>query len=166
MTIMELGALGELLGAIAVIATLVYLAVQVKQNTRSIEAAQRLALAQTYQMRSDALQGMLVQAAATDIGELIAKVTEAGYPERLESIDELTPLERSRFRQWHIAQQAHWDNMHFQYQQGYLAEEYYRDEFVVRTTRLWPVWQKLRLTKARKSFISELERLSKEAEAG
>ena len=107
MTIMELGALGELLGAIAVIATLVYLAVQVKQNTRSIEAAQRLALAQTYQMRSDALQGMLVQAAATDIGELIAKVTEAGYPERLESIDELTPLERSRFRQWHIAQQAH-----------------------------------------------------------
>lgn len=163
MSIMELGALGELLGAIAVIITLVYLAVQVRQNTRSIEAAQRLALAQTYQMRSDALSSMLVHAASSSIGELIAKVTQAGYPERLESIDELTPEEQSRLRQWHIAQQTHWDNMHFQYQQGYLDEEYYRDEFVVRTTRLWPVWQKLRLTKARRSFIDELKRLTAEA---
>ena len=161
-TIMELGALGELLGAIAVFATLIYLSVQVRQNTRSIDAAQRLALAQTYQMRSDALQSMLVQAAASEIGHIIAKLTENGYPERLESLDELEPLEKSRFRQWQIAQQAHWDNMHFQYQQGYLDEEYYKDEFVVRVTRLWPVWQALRLTSARKSFIQELERLTAE----
>lgn len=160
MTIMELGALGEFLGAIAVFATLVYLAVQVRQNTRSLDAAQRLALAQTYQMRSDALQGMLVQAAASEIGGIIAKLIDKGYPERLESLDELQPLERSRFRQWQIAQQAHWDNMHFQYQQGYLDEEYYEDEFVVRVTRLWPVWQALGLTGARKSFIRELERLA------
>lgn len=160
MSIMELGALGELLGAIAVFFTLVYLAVQVRQNTRSIEAAQRLALAQTYQMRSDALQSMLVQAAASDVGRIIATLTQAGYPERLESLDELSPLDRSRFRQWQIAQQAHWDNMHFQYQQGYLAEEYYRDEFVVRTRRLWPVWQKLGLTGSRRSFIEELERIT------
>ena len=162
MTIMELGALGELLGAIAVFVTLIYLAVQVRQNTRSINAAQRLALAQTYQMRADALQGMLVQAATSDVGGIIAKLIEKGYPERLESLDEIEPMERSRFRQWQIAQQAHWDNMHFQYQQGYLDEEYYRDEFKVRVTRLWPVWQALGLTKARKSFIDELERLSAE----
>ena len=165
MTIMELGALGELLGAIAVFVTLIYLAVQVRQNTRSIEAAQRLALAQTYQMRSDALQSMLVHAASSGIGRIIAKLTQAGYPERLESLSELTPLERSRFRQWQIAQQAHWDNMHFQYQQGYLAEEYYRDEFVVRTKRLWPVWQALGLTGSRKSFIEELNRISGEERA-
>ena len=53
--------------------------------------------------------------------------------------------------------------MHFQYQQGYLDEEYYKDEFVVRVTRLWPVWQALRLTSARKSFIEELERLTAES---
>ena len=162
MTIMELGALGELLGAIAVFATLVYLAVQVRQNTRSIEAAQRLALAQTYQMRSDGLQQMLVQAASSDIGRIIAKLTQAGYPERLESLAELSPLERSRFRQWQIAQHAHWDNMHYQYQQGYLDEEYYRDEFVRRVTRLWPVWQALNLTGGRQSFIDELERLTRD----
>ena len=28
--------------------------------------------------------------------------------------------------------QTHWDNMHFQYQQGFLDEEYYRDAFAER----------------------------------
>ena len=60
MTIIELGALGEFVGAIGVIATLVYLAAQIRQNTRSMEDGKRLALAQTYQMRADALQSMLV----------------------------------------------------------------------------------------------------------
>ncbi len=63
MSIMELGALGEFVGAIAVVATLVYLAIQIRQNTRAMEESKRLALAQTYQMRADALQEMLVRAA-------------------------------------------------------------------------------------------------------
>jgi hypothetical protein len=160
MTIMELGALGELLGAAGVIATLVYLSIQIRQNTRSLEASQRLALAQTYQMRSDALQNMLVHAASSKIGGIIFKVTQAGYPVDLTALDTLTPEERSRFRQWHIAQQAHWDNMHFQYQQGFLDEEYFRDEFVKRVQRLWPAWQALRLTGGRRSFIDELRRIN------
>ncbi len=38
MDIMELGAIGELVGGVAVVATLIYLAVQVKDNTRSLRA--------------------------------------------------------------------------------------------------------------------------------
>ena len=159
MTLIELGALGELLGAIGVIATLVYLSVQVRQNTRSLEASQRLALAQTYQMRSDALQNMLVHAASSVVGGIIFKLTQAGYPESIAALDVLTPEEKSRFRQWQIAQQAHWDNMHFQYQQGFLDEEYYRDAFAERVQRLWPTWQALRLTGGRRSFFDELRRL-------
>ena len=34
MSILELGALGELVGAIAVVVTLIYLAIQLRQNTR------------------------------------------------------------------------------------------------------------------------------------
>ena len=67
MTIIELGALGEFVGAIAVVATLIYLAVQIRQNTRSMDASRRLALAQTYQMRADALQTMVTTAAASSI---------------------------------------------------------------------------------------------------
>ncbi len=38
LTIQDLGALGELLGAVAVLATLVYLALQTRQNTMAIKA--------------------------------------------------------------------------------------------------------------------------------
>ncbi|NJN51868.1 MAG: hypothetical protein HC809_08950 [Gammaproteobacteria bacterium] len=158
MTITELGALGELLGAFGVIATLVYLAVQVRQNTRSLEVTQRLALAQTYQIRADALQAMVVQAASGQIGEIIVKLTQAGYPESPAALDALTAEERGRFRLWQIAQQTHWDNMHFQYQQGFLDEEYYRDEFSKRVQRLWPTWQALGLTSGRTSFFADLEK--------
>jgi hypothetical protein len=49
--------------------------------------------------------------------------------------------------------------MHFQYQQGFLDEEYYQDEFVRRVQRLWPAWQALRLTGGRRSFVDELRRI-------
>ena len=117
------------------VVTLVYLAVQIRQNTHAIEESKRLALAQTYQMRADALQSMLVHAAESQyIGPLITKLTQLGYPEDVSALDRLSPDERGRFRQWQIAQQTHWDNMFFQYQQGYLDEEYYQ-RFVPRARR-------------------------------
>ena len=160
MTIEQLGALGELISAVAVVVTLWYLAVQIRQNTHAMEESKRLALAQTYQMRADALQGMLVHAAESQyIGPLITKLTQLGYPEDVSSLEQLTPDERGRFRQWQIAQQTHWDNMFFQYQQGYLDEEYYRDSFRERVARLAPTWKALGITGGRASFSEEIERL-------
>ena len=158
MSIMELGALGELLGSIAVLATLVYLSVQIRQNTRSMDESKKLALAQTYQMRADALQLMLVHAADSEhIGPIITRLTAEGYPEDIGALQHLTAEERGRFRQWQIAQQTHWDNMFFQYQQGFIDEEYYRDAFRERVRRLAPTWRALNLTGARKSFVDEIE---------
>ena len=160
MTIEQLGALGELISAVAVVVTLWYLAVQIRQNTHAMEESKRLALAQTYQMRADALQGMLVHAAESQyIGPLITKLTQLGYPEDVSSLEQLTPDERGRFRQWQIAQQTHWDNMYFQYQQGYLDEEYYHDSFRERVARLAPTWKALGITGPRRSFSAEIDRL-------
>jgi hypothetical protein len=160
MTIMELGAIGELVGAIAVVATLAYLAVQIRQNTRAMAEAERLALAQTYQMRADALQDMLVRAADSEhIGPILTKLTSAGYPEDVSSLDQLSTDERGRFRQWQIGQQTHWDNMFHQYQQGFLDEEYYRDSFRERVRRLAPIWKALGVSGSRRSFTEELERI-------
>jgi len=167
MTLMELGALGEFVGAITVVITLGYLAVQIRQNTQSMKESRRLALAQTYQMRADALQDMLVHAAESEhIGPIITKLTSIGYPEDVSSLEQLTPIERGRFRQWQIAQQTHWDNMFYQYQQGYLDEEYYRDSFRVRVRRLAPIWSALGLTGSRESFERETERILAEGEEG
>ncbi len=160
MTLLELGALGEFVGAIAVVVTLVYLAIQIRQNTRSMEENRRLALAQTYQMRADALQEMLVHAAVSEhIGQVVTKLTSFGYPDEVASLDQLTPIERGRFRQWQIAQQTHWDNMFYQYQQGFLEEEYYRDSFRVRVQRLAPIWGALGMTGNRQSFEAEMARI-------
>ena len=163
MTIIELGAIGEFLGAIGVIATLIYLAMQIRQNTRSMEENRRLALAQTYQMRADALQEMVVSAANSEVGAIIVKLAEQGYPESISALDGLTSVELGRFRLWQIAQQTHWDNMHFQYHQGFLDEEYYEEAFKERVVRLAPTWRALNLTGGRKSFFAEIERLENQS---
>ena len=165
MSLLELGALGEFLGSIAVLATLVYLSVQIRQNTRSMDESKKLALAQTYQMRADALQMMLVHAADSEhIGPIITRLTGIGYPEDINSLGALTDEERGRFRQWQIAQQTHWDNMFFQYQQGFIDEEYYRDSFRERVRRLAPTWQALNVTGGRESFVAEIADILAESE--
>ena len=93
------------------------------------------------------------------IGPIITKLTRAGYPEDVASLEQLTAEERGRFRQWQIAQQTHWDNMFYQYQQGFLDEEYYRGAFRERVRRLAPVWEALQVTGSRPSFVAEIERI-------
>lgn len=167
MSLLELGALGEFLGSIAVLITLIYLSVQVRQNTMSMAENRKLALAQTYQMRSDALQMMLVQAADSEhIGPIITKLTGAGYPEDIGALQVLTSVERGRFRLWQIAQHTHWDNMFFQYQQGFIDEEYYRDSFRERVGRLAPTWEQLNIGGARSSFESEIESITAGYDSG
>lgn len=163
MSLLELGALGEFLGSIAVLATLIYLSVQIRQNTRSMDESKRLALAQTYQIRADALQTMLVTAADSEhIGPIITKLTTAGYPEDLAALKQLSVQERSRFRMWQIAQQTHWDNMFFQYQQGFIDKEYYQDSFKTRVRRLAPTWEALNVTGSRSTFVAEIDRIMAE----
>jgi hypothetical protein len=166
MTINELGAIGEIVGALGVIASLIYLSVQIRQNTHAMDEGRRLALAQTYQMRADALQQMLVTAANSEIGAIIFKLTAEGYPEDVTALERLSAEERVRFRMWQIAQHTHWDNLHFQYQQGFLDEEYYNDSFRERTVRLAPVWRALDITGGRRSFLEEVARLEKAHTSG
>ena len=129
--------------------------------------SKKLALAQTYQMRSDALQMMLVHAADSEyIGPIITKLTGVGYPEDIGALEHLSKEERGRFRQWQIAQQTHWDNMFFQYQQGFIDDEYYRDSFRERVRRLAPTWKALNVTGARRSFVAEIENILAEDNSG
>ncbi len=89
MTITELGALGEFVGAIAVVATLAYLAVQVRQNTRMMRA-------QIYQARSDANQRyQLFVAGSEDMSEIIDKISDGQRPDAAK-LGTLTPGERRR----------------------------------------------------------------------
>jgi hypothetical protein len=163
MNIQDWGAVGELLGAVAVVVTLIYLAKQIRLHTTTMDEARKLALAQTYQMRSDALQDMVVKAATSDLGAIIVKLTGQGYPTTVDALASLSDEERGRFRLWQIAQQTHWDNMFDQYQQGYLEQEYYEDSFRERVLRLAPTWRALGISGGRASFFAEIDRLEREA---
>ncbi len=68
MTIQDLGALGELLGAVAVLATLIYLALQTRQNTMAIAAQLDAAAlsAQQYIFMTAATSTELQEALAED----------------------------------------------------------------------------------------------------
>ena len=48
--------------------------------------------------------------------------------------------------------------MFFQYQQGFIDEEYYRDSFRKRVRRLAPTWDALNVAVARESFMREIEK--------
>ena len=151
-----------MIGALGVVITLIYLTKQIGLNTLATEESRKLALAQTYQMRSDALQAMMVAAADSQyIGPIIIKLTELGYPEDVTALQRLTAEERGRFRLWQIAQQTHWDNMFFQYEHGYLDQTSYEDSFKERVRRLAPTWEALRLMSVRRSFLEEIRRLQR-----
>jgi hypothetical protein len=162
-TLQDWGSIGEVIGALGVVVTLIYLTKQIRLNTQAMDEARKLALAQTYQMRSDALQEMMVRAADSEhIGPIIIKLTELGYPQNASALAQVTTEERGRFRLWQIAQQTHWDNMYFQYEHGYLDEESYQHSFKVRVQRLAPTWRALGLMAVRRSFLEEIERLERE----
>lgn len=78
-----IGALGELVGGIAVIGTLIYLAMQVRQHTRAIHSS-------TFQTTTDALNRInLAIASDPDLVRVVSS--------RPQSLGELTPEDRYRY---------------------------------------------------------------------
>jgi len=101
-----LGNIGEFVGALGVVASLVYLAVQVRQNTASVRAATFQALAQSYSdfaslIGSDGEVARILHAGSSD--------PEAG-----------TELERFRFNFLLVAATRRWENAFYQHERGML----------------------------------------------
>ena len=101
-----LGAVAELLGAIGVIATLFYLAVQIRQNTRTIRAA---AFQET--MRD-----------ITAVADLAAQQPELSriYLEGLNGLEKLNAEDRQRFGAFMLAFIRRVENLVYQTEQGLL----------------------------------------------
>ena len=106
-----LGNLGEFVGAIAVVLTLFYLAVQVRHggrsldaNTRSLDESRRLSMAQTYQFRTQLAQdAFLSHAESKHTARIAVKIDTEGW-------DSLTDEERWRYEKVQIATLNRMDN--------------------------------------------------------
>ncbi len=113
MTLQDLGAIGELIGAIAVVATLVYLAMQLRLNAQMNRALIRQGLA-------DALS----QATATGIDDpSFSKILHKADLFLLEAETEpMNDEERSRFCRFLLHVFRVYENIYLQYQAGLYDE--------------------------------------------
>ena len=144
-----LGNYGEFVGAIAVVATLFYLAVQVRHgkeateaNTRSMDESRKVELArnrtQLVQLRTDR---MLAEAGSNETLEIYIRLEEAGFPNP-ESLDVLTPLEIARFRRIQRVNLIINLNAKYQYEQGLLDNRTYDTSDRVLNV-MTPIWLRL-----------------------
>lgn len=155
-----LGNFGEFIGAIAVVVTLIYLTLQVRQgkksldaNTKSLDSARRISLAQVYQNRTQLMQEHLLK---VQDSEHMPAVLAKFYSEGLEG---LTAEERIRFQYGMLVIMNQSDNLHYQYTQGFLDEESYHYDFEVGVRRQAPIWKLLGLSPRRPSFKAEVDRI-------
>ena len=88
MTLEQLGALGELIGAIASVALLAYIAIQIRHSSKALEYSTRATEAASRQ--ASAVQDQAYLCSALDPSVLAIAVS------KLETGEELSPLERSQ----------------------------------------------------------------------
>ena len=137
-----IGATGEIVSALAVLLTLFYLAIQIRQNTKSMDANRKIELArnrtQTVQLRAD---WMIAEASSDDILDMYARLVEAGWPDP-KSLEILNPAERGRLSRLQRVNLIINTNAKYQYELGLIdAETYSSSAFILE--HLEPVWLEL-----------------------
>jgi hypothetical protein len=144
-----MGAIGEIVGAIGVIATLGYLAIQTKHNTRAVNAS-------TFQGNAAIWQDMFLALAGTDASEAFARGMLGSR-----DIDALT---FQKF--WMVCRTLflNFENQYYQYRQGTLDEEAFKgyEESMCDMALSWPgirAWWPLNHDSYGSAFVDYIERL-------
>jgi hypothetical protein len=109
MSIQDLGSIGEFIGSMLILVTLVYLAIQSKYQ-------QKLLVSQAYQARTDTIIGMLESTATNS--------SVAARTVKLRNGEELTEMELLQHGAGVMAMLRSIENGHFQYSIGVLSAEY------------------------------------------
>ncbi|MCA9759373.1 MAG: hypothetical protein KDA27_26505, partial [Candidatus Eisenbacteria bacterium] len=109
MNLDKIALLAEIIGSVAVVASLAYLAVQVRQNTRAARSA-------TYQsVVSKSLEILAPMYSEDGIAELWLRATDSDA--------DLSPVEQTRFHFLMLAMFRHFDNLHYQHMHGAIESE-------------------------------------------
>lgn len=137
-TISLLGNLAEILGSVAVLITLIYLAVQVRQGREAIERNEKIILSQVHQARTDTRVEMLVSQASLATPAMEAVMNNP------QNLDNLTLEELTVFRNLQRAGIAVQDNVLYQYGLGLLDEQTLLSTNDV-IMRFYNVWQLLEI---------------------
>ena len=118
-----LGAVAELLGAIAVFLTLAYLAVQIRQSSKALDLQNHFAAAQIMQARTDTMMAFLSSISAsaenTKAGTQIVEFSEG------DNIDDFSKEEADKITMILQMQRGMFENLYDQNKRGLLTDGYY-----------------------------------------
>ena len=154
MSITELGALGEFVGSLAVLATLVYLAIQVRQSKAMLMENRKISLAQTYQARAS-MAGQINMAVDPEIfGNKLGG--KSPYELTVDDLAELSETERVQIARYYGLLLVSLDNVFYQARLGLVDND--MPEGGKRVLRqLFPV-----LTILRVPLLPEVRRICRE----
>jgi hypothetical protein len=157
-----IGAIGEIVGATAVVVTLIFLTFQLRQNTKAVDESRRATLSQLYQFRANMhMDGMLRRAESSGLNvlEVEAKAFQSG-------VDALSATELEFMRLHSIANAVRLDNGLFQHQNGFLDEDFasYVEGVIAHA---YPIWLELGILDYgfRPGFVKEAKRIFEKQKA-
>ncbi len=135
-----IGAIGEIAGALAVVITLIFLTIQLRQNTRSVDESRNATVSQLYQFRANMhMDGQLRRAESSSLNiiQVEGKLQSGG-------LEALTPEELMFARLHAVANAVRLDNGLFQHRNGFLDDDYLKYiESVI--AFMYPRWQQLEI---------------------
>ena len=139
----------ETAGIAAILVSLIIIVMELRQTRSAL-------IASTYQSR--ALDAVRVEGAKADsevLGPLLARV-DLDDPESLAALNE---LERFRIRSYLLSRLIDLDNEYYQYQNGFLDDEYFESWFKDQLKRNARAWRSIGLTEMRPSFKQLVDQL-------
>ncbi|MGI9245392.1 MAG: hypothetical protein ACR2I8_01605 [Steroidobacteraceae bacterium] len=120
MSLEELGSIGELISSIAVVISLVYLAIQLRSSTDTA--------------RTSTYQAVVAEFGALNRAMASTKNLSAMFAAALEDYDALDTSDRETISQLLLVAFQNFENMYYQYRKGYLEDD------------VWIGWKRLMLT--------------------
>jgi hypothetical protein len=141
----------ETLALIAVIPSLILVAYELQQTRKAMQA-------QTYQTRAiDAIGRFMQMAERPQDLALFEKVEQLNG-----DLASLSDAEISKLFQYVLATRADADNEHYQFENGFLDEDFYYTTTVADIRVSAPIWRKLGIGELRQSFKLEVDRILSE----
>jgi hypothetical protein len=125
-----------------------------------------LARAQIHQIRADSWGDFKLELADSEyLLPAMSRFQEAGGTKDPDALDTLNRIDRARVVQFLLHRYNDYDNLFYQYQQGYLDEEYYEYRIVPSIRIMAAAWKKIGVYGvARPSFIEEIDRITSETQ--
>lgn len=145
---------------LGVIAGIGFLAIEISQNTQSLDESRKLSAAEAYQSRADATREMLFGFIEAGFPELNEKLIGLGWPDNRDAISSLTYAERQKLTLFEAIRWTNMDSIFYQYQQGYISPDFYNTSIVEIIFDNADTWEALgRPGATSPSFEAEVERI-------